>query len=264
MTRYLETRKHGKQNAVASQQASNRKKDWLVRAIGLAVLALAIVVPAAGADLDYLIADPDNLPYSTDDREDLSLQCGGGKGVLIAPNWALTASHCIGSKLEKKGDVSVRFKLPDGHHRVVKVDRVLRHAYKDLALLRLERRVEPQEREPIILIRDALKPSDAYFQNNRVPIKKVAGNAAWRGIPALPRNDHLFIPEKKHRRGKAGTSGSPWVIHTPSLGDVLVGITHGSGRSPQIGYCSKWIENSVRQNSDNRIIWATKQMVLPK
>ena len=49
-------------------------------------------------------------PYPMDDRKNLSVNCGGGKGVLISPHWVLTASHCITSRKAKAGDVKVRFK----------------------------------------------------------------------------------------------------------------------------------------------------------
>lgn len=97
-----------------------------------------------------------------------------------------------------------------------------------------------------------------------VLIKKVSGNMAWRGIPAVGKGDHLAVPNKKNRKGKAGSSGSPWVIHSPQVGDVLVGITHGGGRAPQVAYAARWIQQSVTRHSSDRLVWATKPQTLKK
>ena len=48
-------------------------------------------------------------PYPLADRKNLSLNCGGGKGVLISPRWVMTASHCITSRKQKAGQVQVSF-----------------------------------------------------------------------------------------------------------------------------------------------------------
>jgi len=92
----------------------------------------------------------------------------------------------------------------------------------------------------------------------------VTGNMAWRGIPAVGHGDHLTVPIKKNRKGKAGSSGSPWVIHSAKVGDVLVGITHGGGRAPQVAFAAGWIQQSVAKHSSDSLVWATKAQALNK
>ena len=74
--------------------------------------------------------------------------------------------------------------------------------------------------------------------------------------------DNLRVPKKEDRRGKAGSSGGPWLIHSDEVGDVLVGITHGGGFAPQVAYAAKWIQESVSKHSKDRLIWATKKQTL--
>ena len=93
-------------------------------------------------------------PYPLLDRKDLSLNTGGGKGVLISPRWAMTASHCITSRKQKAGKVTVIFPGPKGKKIKVKVTKVLRHKSKDIALLQLARAVKPAERMPVLLLRE--------------------------------------------------------------------------------------------------------------
>ena len=52
------------------------------------------------------------------------------------------------------------------------------------------------------------------------------------------------------------------MIHSPLVGDVLVGVTHGTGRVPQVGKACEWIERTVASLSDDRILWATPEQAL--
>ena len=191
----------------------------------------------------------DQSPYSMNDRRDLSLNTGGGKGVLIAPQWVMTASHCITWSKQKAGKVNVRFTVSKGKSAQIGVNKVIRHKSKDIALLRLVRPVKPAERQPVLLLRGPLQ--------GRLKIKKVAGGMAWSNIPAVGKKDKFTVPNKRDRRGKAGTSGSPWLLHSKTVGDVLVGVTHGGGRAPSVGWVSRWIQESVDANGGGRLVWAT-------
>jgi hypothetical protein len=196
-------------------------------------------------------------PYPLNDRKNLSVNCGGGKGVLISPHWVLTASHCITSRKAKAGDVKVRFTTSKRKPATIGVNKVLRHKTKDLALLRLVRPVKKDDRPPVLLLRQTINRDDGKLR-----IKKVAGNEIWRDIPAIGGSDNLRVPKKEDRRGKAGSSGGPWLIHSQQVGDVLIGITHGGGFAPQVAYAAKWIQESVTEHSDDQLVWATKKQTL--
>jgi hypothetical protein len=188
-------------------------------------------------------------PYPLADRKDLSLNTGGGKGILISPRWAMTASHCITWRKQKAGKVTINFPGPKGKKITVKVTKVLRHKSKDIALLQLARAVKPEERVPVLLLREKVL--------GKFPMKKCSGNAAWRDIPAVGKNDNFAVPNKKDRKGIAGTSGSPWLMHSKTVGDVLIGVTHGSGRAPSVAWVSRWIQETVNKNGGAKLAWAT-------
>lgn len=198
-------------------------------------------------------------PFPTSDRNNLSVNCGGGKGVLISPHWVLTASDCITSKKQKNGQVKVRFTGLNRKAVQIRVNRVIRHPSKDLALLQLTRPVKSTERPGLLPLRERLVRGD-----EKLRIKKVTGNMAWRGIPAVGKGDNLTVPNKKDRKGKAGSSGSPWVIHSTQVGDVLVGITHGGGRAPQVAFVARWLQQSVATYSSDQLMWASKAQTLKK
>lgn len=240
-----------------------RRPIWAFASLTIFVLlgvshGLAEDKPAAAAvHLEFEMLDETELRYPINDREDLSVSCGGGKGVLISPHWVLTASHCITAKKQKAGKVVVSFPNADGKVMKIKVDKVIRHPNKDMALLRLVKPVKTSERMPLLLLRECLLPIDG-----KLSVKKVAGNGTWRDIPVIGKKDNLRVTDKSESRGKAGTSGGPWVIHSPEIGDVLIGVTHGGGRAPQVAYAAQWLEYSVRKFSNDGLLWATKKQTL--
>ena len=180
----------------------------LMLVISLLVLANFLSAPVALAkeskkaptvSLKYEMLVTGKSPYSLKDRKNLSLHCGGGKGVLITPKWAMTASHCITSRKQQAGQVNVKFTGTHGKPVQIKVDKVVRHDSKDVALLRLVRPVKKEERMPVLLLRETLVGS--------IKVKKVTGSMVWRGIPAVGKQGNLIVPKKADRRGKAGSSG---------------------------------------------------------
>lgn len=50
-------------------------------------------------------------------------------------------------------------------------------------------------------------------------------------------------------------------MHSEQFGDVLVGITHGSGRVPQVGKVWKWIQQTLAEKSTDSILWVTPQQL---
>lgn len=204
--------------------------------------------------MEFHMADPSKLPFPKEPRSDISVNIGGGKGVLIAPHWVLTASHCISSS--KDGVTRMTYTNAKGNNVSIMTDKVIRCETQDLALARLSRAAEG--RSPLLLVKDGFPVSSKHSQP--FLLKKVAGNGVWSEIPARvsqkSKGERFYISSDE-RHGKAGTSGSPWVIHSPEFGDVLVGITHGSGRVPQVGRVSDWIERTVSSMSGDHVIWVS-------
>ncbi len=203
----------------------------------------------------FPIVDPQRLPHPVDSRKNYSFWIGGGRGVLVAPHWAMTAAHCITSQAEKTGRLSAIVKNQGKKVASRKANLVVRYAGKDVALVRLETPFPVDLLEPPLLLKDTVRGKQPVL------VKKVAATMVWTDIPAFGKTDNWFVP-KAARQGKAGTSGSPWLVHSDLVGDVLVGITHGSGRAPQIGYLRNWIADTVAQHSDDALHWATLEQAL--
>ena len=228
--------------------ADEMRHFFLMALVGAHGLVFADDV-APKPPVNYTIVVTGKSPYPLADRKDLSLNTGGGKGVIIAPGWAMTASHCITWRKQKAGQVKVSFPGANGKGVNIKVTKVLRHKSKDIALLKLARPVKPEERMPVLLLREKVL--------GKIAMKKVAGNGVWRGIPAVGKNDNFAVPNKKERKGKAGTSGGPWLMHSKTVGDVLIGVTRGSGRAPSVAWVSRWIQETVNANGGGKLVWAT-------
>jgi hypothetical protein len=207
----------------------------------------------------FRIVNPEENPFPKTPRRDLSVNIGGGKGVVIAPHWVLTAAHCISSK---RGDsVTMNYVDEAGKKVTLTSDKVVRHGSTDLALVRFK--APANGRSPLLLLKDGFPVSGKDQPPYR--LTKIAGNGVWEIIPARvsPKsNGDRFYVTKDHRQGKSGTSGSPWIMRSPLVGDVLVGITHGTGRVPQVGKACEWIEKTVSSMSDDRILWATPAQAL--
>lgn len=208
----------------------------------------------------FHIVNPKENPFPITPRRDLCVNIGGGKGVVIAPHWVLTAAHCISSK---RGDaVRMTYFNEEGKKVTLTSDKVVRHGATDLALVRFKPVIEGKR--PLLLLKDGFpvgKKGQPPYQ-----LTKIAGNGVWENIPARvsPKSggDRFYVT-KDQREGKAGTSGSPWIMRSPLVGDVLVGITHGTGRIPQVGKACGWIQETVNAMSTDRIQWAMPEQALP-
>ena len=208
----------------------------------------------------FKIVDPNLLEHPLQPRRDLSVTLGGGRGVIIAPHWVMTASHCISPK--KEHAIKVIYRDQNGIKRKIKGNLVIRHPTVDIALVRLVR--PAPGRDPILILKEPLPPRP-IAQSYR--LTKLSGDSVWTNIPARVRTKyagkHLKIAEQD-RRGYAGSSGSPWIMHSSRVGDILVGITHGSGIVPQTGTIASWIQSSVSSKSDDTPTWATLDQALDR
>lgn len=213
----------------------------------------------------YTVTANDN-PYSVRERKDYSVNFRAGRGVVVAPNWVLTASHVISSRYNKQPEkVHIRWKKK--YKEIGKKDKksytkalkIYRHPYLDLALVHTVFDLTKQNpaRNPVLLLKEPLTKKDG-----KVKIKKVSANMVWRDIPArVARRGNLYV-SKAQRRGKAGTSGAPWLIES-SVGDVLVGITHGTGRAPQVAVAKAWMAKIIEAATpEQQLYFASKKDVL--
>jgi len=175
------------------------------------------------------------------------------KGAIIAPSWILTAKHCAVTNLNYVTDGKRKEK--------VKIDKKIRFKRSDIALLKL---VKPLfENKNIVML--SAKPLLKEF--GKLDYKKVTHNAS-RGTPRVYGNLSLRANNQKTLKsltpvGKAGSSGSPWVV-TTDVGDVVVGVTHGGGRAPQVSFAKSWMDATLKAYTpDEHIKWLTdREMIL--
>jgi len=170
------------------------------------------------------------------------------KGVIIAPSWVLTAKHCATKNLTFVTDKKLRNKK-----RVVKKFRFKKGA--DIALLKIAN-APFDEKSTAIVLGKALRAD-----MGKLTYKKVTHNTK-KGTPKIYHS--LTLVAKNTRvlksltpKGKAGSSGSPWVVDT-DMGDVVIGVTHGGARAPQIAQAKKWINALISKNTPNETVkWIT-------
>lgn len=198
----------------------------------------------------------ETTPYETATRKDYSLfkrSCGA---VLISKNWAMTAKHCIKYKYSANPwKVKIGVIKEDGKYNYKRATNVIRHKSLDLALIKLDEPITNVE--PVLLLSDIITKKDKHLK-----MKKIYRQHAWNNIPVRAGKRKNLYVSKPHRKGKAGTSGSPWVINSIA-GDVLIGITHGSGRSPQIANATEWIKDTVNEYSTGESLYfITKKEML--
>ena len=95
-------------------------------------------------------------------------------------------------------------------------------------------------------------------------MKKVAGGMTWRNIPAVGKKDNFVVPNKKARRGKAGSSGSPWLIHSKTVGTYSSPSRTEAVELPSVAWVSRWILDTVNANGGGRLVWATTEQARGK
>jgi len=190
-------------------------------------------------------------PLSAASHKKYTLLAGGGMGALVAPDWIITASHCITSRHATAKNIPIHFINKNGRKIRVRGTHVFRYTHSDIALVKLASPLSPEQRTPAYLLSQPI-----LKQHGTVKIDKAIVSTTYKGIPARVGRvkDRLYI-STPDRKGKAGTSGSPWIIRTKDDKDVIVAVTHGSGRGPQIGSCAKWITETIRENGNAPLQW---------
>ncbi|MCP4321948.1 MAG: trypsin-like serine protease [Alteromonadales bacterium] len=204
-------------------------------------------------------------PYSLESRSNYKAGIKKCRAALISPSWILTAKHCLGSKkennIEKHGWVNLSYIDEGGEWHPVKyhAKAIFRHPYKDIGLMQLSEPVTEPQIEPALLLSTPIKKGHGRFN-----MKKVSGNV-FHDIPVRAgRKNNAFV-SKPDRRGKAGSSGSPWVLESETVGDVIFAVTHGSGRAPQVAYVKDWIDGTVKENEPSaELYWVTLSTLFPE
>ena len=174
------------------------------------------------------------------------------KGVIIAPSWILTAKHCVSTKLSHITNGERKDKL--------KIDKKIRFQRADMALLKLKK--------PVFLAKNivTLSAQPLLKEYGIIDYKKVTHNAS-KGMPRVYTELKLKVKSQRGLKsltpaGISGSSGSPWVVNT-DIGDVVIGITHGGGRAPQVSLAKKWIDTVLKKNTpDETVKWLNNRDVI--
>ena len=168
------------------------------------------------------------------------------KGVIIAPSWVLTAKHCATQRLN--------FVTAGKKNQKKRVEQKIRFRGADIALLRVKKASFTEDQSAQVLAIPL--PTSHQFTYKKVIHK------TNKSMPKIYDELTLKVKNKKRLksftpRGKAGSSGAPWVVNTDK-GDVVVGITHGGGRAPQIAQAKKWIDAQIKKWTPNENVkWMT-------
>ena len=222
----------------------------------LMVLSIFLLTHTVEAESPIVIPLPPQVSTSVADDYSISILNGRRdicKGVIIAPSWVLTAGHCAtrgithvtASKLRFKKEIDKKFKFRKG---------------ADLALLKIKSAPFKPESAITLLARPLLSEY-GILDNIKVVHNAKSGKAkVYENLKLKAKNRKEL--KSLTPKGKAGSSGAPWVIKTDN-GDVAVGITHGGGVAPQIAQAKKWINKLIAKHTPSeQIKWLEEREVL--
>lgn len=196
---------------------------------------------------------------------------------LIAPSWALTAKHCVGSKVRNGSTKpTLRFGMAPLRGKNVKkakkegrilVSRkgtdVFLFPSRDIALVKLSKPIK--QITPVKLLSSPVTRS--MPQVRMTVLGKLNGTSIHKKRPVKASRAHgslyhSILKDEKSRPGKAGYSGGPWVIEDEKLGHVQIGVNHGGGRGASVGgKVSKWIEEKLLKYSGEAATFVTKDQL---
>lgn len=191
---------------------------------------------------------------------------------LIAPSWALTAKHCVGSKVRSGkikpvlsfGMAPVRAKNTGKVREKRKGVETFFYPGRDLALVKLNKPVT--NIMPVKLLASVITPDMPSAK--MTVLGKLNKTAVHKNRPVRASKQqtgvlyHSKLKGEKSRPGKAGYSGGPWVIEDPIFGHVQIGVNQGGGRGFGVGgKVAKWIESTLLKESGETAAFINKNQL---
>ncbi len=180
-----------------------------------------------------------------------SKRIGIGTAELIAPSWAITATHLARAKAQTPNKRNILIKF--GADKTARVKKAFLSPKGDLALVQFHQPIKGVK--PVSLLSQPLtkKNGDVAF----TLVGHSGGLHFHRGRRAKGTGLHAkHITKKADNPGKAGDSGGAWVIEDKiSKKHILFGIIHGGGRATQPAAVRTWINNTIKASGE-KASWA--------